>query len=152
MTKSIYILILLLCSSFISAQSDYWQQHVEYKINAQLDTSTHIIKAECGIQYFNNSPDTLDRIYFHLWANAFSNKTSSFADQAIKMGMTDYYFADDGELGGYQEITVALSSEEGELQLIYLDDQKEIAHVQIKGGVPPGEEICLIFYYDANES
>ena len=148
MTKSIYILILLLCSSFISAQSDYWQQHVEYKINAQLDTSTHIIKAECGIQYFNNSPDTLDRIYFHLWANAFSNKTSSFADQAIKMGMTDYYFADDGELGGYQEITVALSSEEGELQLIYLDDQKEIAHVQIKGGVPPGEEICLIFYYE----
>jgi hypothetical protein len=109
MTKSIYVLILLLCSSFISAQSDYWQQHVEYKINAQLVTSNHIIKAECRIQYFNNSPDTLDRIYFHLWANAFSNKTSSFADQALKMGMTDYYFADDSEL-------------------VYLDDQKEIAY------------------------
>ena len=58
--------------------------------------------------------------------------------------MTDYYFADDGELGGYQEITVALSSEEGELQFIYLDDQTESPYVPIKGGVPPVPEILLI--------
>ena len=148
MNKLIYTFSLLLCSLFLSAQSDYWQQHVEYRINAKLDTSTHIIKAKCGIQYFNNSPDTLDRIYFHLWANAFSNKTSSYADQALKMGMTDYYFADDSELGGYQEISVALPSEEDELPLIYVDDQKEIAFVAIEGGIPPGQEMSMIFYYE----
>ncbi len=49
----------------------YWQQDVHYKIDARIDETTDIIEATENLQYWNNSPDTLHFVYFHLWQNAF---------------------------------------------------------------------------------
>ncbi len=57
--------------SNVSAQSDRWQQHIDYKINAALNVQTNIVKGTENIVYTNNSPDTLRKIYFHMYWNAF---------------------------------------------------------------------------------
>ena len=49
----------------------YWQQDVHYKIKASLNDVTEIIDANEELTYFNNSPDTLSFVYFHLYQNAF---------------------------------------------------------------------------------
>lgn len=49
----------------------YWQQDVGYQIKARIDETKHRIDAHQSITYFNNSPDTLSFIYFHLFQNAF---------------------------------------------------------------------------------
>jgi hypothetical protein len=49
----------------------YWQQDVHYKIQARIDETTDIITAEQELTYFNNSPDTLHYLFFHLYQNAF---------------------------------------------------------------------------------
>lgn len=49
----------------------YWQQDVHYKINAKIDEETNIIDATETLEYWNNSPDTLHFVYFHMWQNAF---------------------------------------------------------------------------------
>jgi aminopeptidase N len=49
----------------------YWQQDVHYKIDATLELATDIIGGEEELTYFNNSPDTLYFVYFHLYQNAF---------------------------------------------------------------------------------
>ena len=49
----------------------YWQQDVYYKIDARIDENTHIIDAAQTLEYWNNSPDTLEYVYFHLFQNAF---------------------------------------------------------------------------------
>ena len=52
--------------------TDYWQQDVHYKIKATINDSTDIIDAtDYSLTYWNNSPDTLTEIYFHLYQNAF---------------------------------------------------------------------------------
>lgn len=48
----------------------YWQQDVHYKINASLDDKTNIIDATEELTYYNNSPDELSFVYFHLYNNA----------------------------------------------------------------------------------
>ena len=48
----------------------YWQQDVHYKINATLDDKTDIIEATEELIYYNNSPDDLPFVYFHLYNNA----------------------------------------------------------------------------------
>ena len=48
----------------------YWQQDVHYKINASLDDKTDIIDANEELTYYNNSPDELSFVYFHLYNNA----------------------------------------------------------------------------------
>ncbi len=59
--------------------ADYWQQDVHYKIKARLDTESHDIHAHQILIYYNNSPDTLNHVYFHLYQNAFQK--GSWADQ-----------------------------------------------------------------------
>lgn len=147
MIKSIYTFFLLLSSIFLFGQSNYWQQHVEYKINAELDTSEYLLDASCEIQYFNHSPDTLDRIYIHLWANAFSSKSSPFANQALQLGMTDFYFANENQLGGYQDIQTKLSNSEKTISLQYANAQNEIAYIDIPKGLAPEEDITITFLY-----
>ena len=57
----------------------YWQQDVHYIIKAKIDEETDIISANQELIYTNNSPDTLDVVYFHLYQNAF--QPDSYLDE-----------------------------------------------------------------------
>ena len=49
----------------------YWQQHVDYKMNIDMDVNTYQYKGKQTLVYTNNSPDVLNRVYYHLYFNAF---------------------------------------------------------------------------------
>ena len=67
---SVAVLILLL-PVLISAQADRWQQKVEYKMDVDFDVKKHQFTGTQTITYHNNSPEVLDRIFYHLYFNAF---------------------------------------------------------------------------------
>ncbi len=56
---------------FNSEQPGYWQQHVDYKMDIDMDVSSYRYKGTQTLVYTNNSPDTLRRVYYHLYFNAF---------------------------------------------------------------------------------
>ncbi len=49
----------------------YWQQDVHYEIKANIDELKDIIEGAMVLTYWNNSPDTLTHLFFHLYQNAF---------------------------------------------------------------------------------
>ncbi|PWL39908.1 peptidase M1 [Flagellimonas aquimarina] len=49
----------------------YWQQHVDYAMDVQMDVETYQYTGTQKLTYTNNSPDVLDRVYYHLYFNAF---------------------------------------------------------------------------------
>lgn len=55
----------------VDAQRDYWQQKVEYVMNINLDVTSHKVLGTQLLTYHNNSPDTLTKVYYHLYFNAF---------------------------------------------------------------------------------
>ncbi|MDH4212062.1 MAG: M1 family aminopeptidase [candidate division WOR-3 bacterium] len=63
-----------------------WQQHVSYEIYARLDTNQHVLIAAAEVVYYNNSPYTLDTLYFFLNANAFRTRFEYYAREASRMG------------------------------------------------------------------
>ena len=70
--SSITVLVVLIFSCLkISAQPDRWQQRIAYNINVDMNVVTNQFKGIEKIDYWNNSPDTLDRVFFHLYWNAF---------------------------------------------------------------------------------
>jgi len=71
----VFIAIIAFVSG-VSAQADRWQQRIDYKINATLDVATNIVKGTEDIVYTNNSTDTLKKVYFHLYWNAFQPNSS----------------------------------------------------------------------------
>jgi aminopeptidase N len=60
----------------------YWQQDVYYKLKANVDDATDIIDGTEELIYWNNSPDTLTFVYFHLYQNAF--QPGSYTDDLHK--------------------------------------------------------------------
>lgn len=71
MKKYVLLVLVLVSASLAQAQYGYWQQRVKYKMDVSLDVQTNIVKGTQRLEYTNNSPDVLDRVYFHLYWNAF---------------------------------------------------------------------------------
>ncbi len=64
-------LIIFISIQCTLAQDYRWQQRVEYQMDVALDTKTHVITGSQKLTYFNNSKDTLSKVYYHLYFNAF---------------------------------------------------------------------------------
>lgn len=62
----------LLFFSIAAFGQDYrWQQRVDYAMDVRLDVKTHKLTGTQKLIYANNSPDTLRKVYYHLYFNAF---------------------------------------------------------------------------------
>nr|WP_317631114.1 M1 family metallopeptidase [uncultured Flavobacterium sp.] len=72
--KRIFLSIVL-CTSTLFAQKNpnpgYWQQHVDYKMDIDMDVKNFQYDGKQELVYTNNSPDTLKRVFYHLYFNAF---------------------------------------------------------------------------------
>ena len=62
----------------------YWQQQVDYRIDARLDEDKRAINASQTITYTNNSPDTLKFLWFQLDQNRF--RLDSMAETTLTFG------------------------------------------------------------------
>ena len=59
----------LFCSLSLTAQ--YWQQAVDYTMTVSLDPETANYSGTQKLVYTNNSPETLHKVFYHLYFNAF---------------------------------------------------------------------------------
>ena len=72
MRKIFYLVIIFCCISlFSNAQPDRWQQKVKYVMNIDMNVQTNQFTGKQKLEYWNNSPDTLTRVFYHLYFNAF---------------------------------------------------------------------------------
>lgn len=98
----IFPLFLIVFNTF--AQQKYFQQHTDFQIVARLDDRLHQLAGSWAMTYQNNSPDALPFIYMHLWANAFSSRSSAYVQQQLRQDKTDFYFADESLMGGFSNL------------------------------------------------
>jgi hypothetical protein len=72
MQKIILLSLLSLGLNSAFAQSaPYWQQHVDYKMEVSMDVKNYQYKGKQELVYTNNSSDTLKKVFYHLFPNAF---------------------------------------------------------------------------------
>ena len=89
MLKSLFSIAILAASGLAFAQKTYWQQEVNFKINVRLDDKTHTLHAFESFEYINNSPNSLDKIYIHLWPNAYRDGKTALAKQIYEQSNKD---------------------------------------------------------------
>ena len=76
MTRFCIAIILLLISENCISQHGYWQQKVDYEMDIVFDHEKHQFSGKQNLVYTNHSPDTLNRVFFHLYFNAFQPGSS----------------------------------------------------------------------------
>ena len=67
----LFCLVGLSFSSIFAQSSGYWQQKVDYKMDVSMDVKNYQYKGKQELIYTNNSSDTLKRVFYHLYNNAF---------------------------------------------------------------------------------
>ncbi|MEP2936529.1 MAG: M1 family metallopeptidase [Gilvibacter sp.] len=79
-------------TSLAQNNNAYWQQKVDYTMVIDMDVEKHTYKGTQKLVYTNNSPDTLNRVFYHLYFNAFQpgsemdvrSQTIADADSRVK--------------------------------------------------------------------
>ena len=118
MKRFFLLIILFYCQqSTVNGQPpSYWQQQVNYKIDVTLNDVDNTLDGFVKMDYYNNSPDTLFFIWFHLWPNAFKNDKTAFTDQDLENGSTDFYFSKADKRGYINRLDFRVNAEVAKTQ------------------------------------
>jgi len=150
MRIAIWIICLSLSMSLtVSAQADRWQQKIKYEMEIDFDVKSHTFEGQQKIKYWNNSPDTLDKIFYHLYFNAFQpgsmmdvrSRTISDADRRVADRIS---LLSDKEIG-YQKVT-SLTQDGAPTSYI---TEGTILEVQLAKPILPGKTTELKMTFDA---
>ena len=111
---------------------EYFQQHVKYKIDVKLNAELKTLNAEETLIYYNQSPDTLDKIYFYLYLNKY------------RAGALDLYRTYQRDLGFIEIKQVKVNG--------HPHDDYSIDHTIMKLNLPktlpPGDSIKFVFRFN----
>lgn len=68
---NVFMFLLLTTLTYAQNTNSYWQQHVDYTMEIDMDVKNHQYLGNQELIYTNNSPDTLKKVFYHLYFNAF---------------------------------------------------------------------------------
>lgn len=138
----------IICGATLLVGQNYFQQQVDYDLQAELDTEQQLLKVQGTMTYHNNSNDPLDHLIMHLWWNAFGDKQSAFARQQFEMKQYEFHFASEADMGKYENLV--FSDKEGPLvttACAAYPFAKDIARLNLKADLAPGQSIQIQFQY-----
>lgn len=138
-----YILLFIVALGFVSgnAQRSYFQQDVDYYIEATLDDKKHQLRGLLDVKYTNNSSKTLEFVYFHLWPNAYKDNNTAMAKQLRENGNLKAYFKDDKARGYLAELDFEV--DEKKVTWSMDPENPDIALIKLSQPLSPGGTILI---------
>ena len=142
LVKKLVLTLFLGVNALLAQNTEYWQQHVDYAMQVDMDVDTYQYTGTQKLVYTNNSPDELTRVYYHLYFNAFQpGSEMDIRLQTIQDG--------DGRMmeEGKSRIASLSESEIGYLhalsltqdgQSVNFNEEETILVVDLAKPIPPG--------------
>lgn len=148
--KHIVFLIVVAKSISMYAQyPGYWQQHVDYKMEIDMNVNTFQYKGKQELVYTNNSPDELNRVYYHLYFNAFQPgsemdiRSRTIVDPSSKIGDRISKLKDD-EIGFIKVNSLTQNGTALEYETV-----GTVLEVDLAQPIQPGEKVTFNMEFDA---
>ena len=141
------LLILLLFVQFSFSQN-YWQQHVDYKMDINMDVSDFTFNGEQELVYTNNSPDTINKVYYHLFFNAFQPgsqmdvRSRTIRDPDRRVGSRIFEL----EEKDYGILDVVSLKQDG--KKVVFEQKETVLLARLNSPLLPGEKTTLSMVFD----
>ena len=126
----------------LAQTKNYFQQKVDYKISVTLHDGDHSLSAFEEIVYHNNSPIALDKIYFHLWPNAYKNNKTALARQLLQSGKSGLYYADTKDQGWIDSLNFIVDQKAVRWEILN-EDTPDVAVIYLNSPIPSGGKINI---------
>lgn len=131
----------LLASSSVKAQSTYWQQEIQYTISVKLDDKRHQLSGFESFVYTNNSPQSLDFLYIHLWPNAYTSGETALGKQQYQDGEQLLAFGADSVKGGIDSLNFSVNGTPAKWELDA--ENPDIAKLFLPTNLRTGQSITV---------
>jgi hypothetical protein len=126
---------------FSACIAAYFQQEVNYSIHVTLNDKLHELSADETIHYKNNSGDTLNELYFHIWPEAYRNKNTQLAKQLILLGSDVMMATNEKGLGGIDSLDFHVNGER--VTWNALEEAIDICKIKLNKPLFPGDSILI---------
>lgn len=139
MRRSILAAVAVALPFLAFSQAGYWQNHVDYRMDIDMDVDDNQFAGEQWLTFTNNSPDTITEVYYHLYYNAFQpesmmdTRSRNIADPDGRV-RDRISKLDDDEIG-YHKIRTF----EQDGALVEFDIQQTIMKVKLQRPIVPGD-------------
>ena len=131
--------VAFLLSCLVLNLKAYYQQEVKYDIKVFLDDQEHTLHAFEEVIYINNSPDTLNEIYMHLWPKAYQANTA-LDKQLVEDRNMLLYFGDQAYKGFIDSLDFKV---DGKKVISLESEHKDLTHFKLNAGLLPGDSIVI---------
>ncbi|MFN3940345.1 MAG: M1 family metallopeptidase, partial [Chitinophagales bacterium] len=121
--------------------ASYWQQDVDYEIHVALDDVQHMLHGNVQINYTNNSPDTLYKIWMHVWPNAYKDTKTALAEQLYASKSDVMLKAGKADLGYMDSLAFTVDGQAVHWQLDAM--HPDIGSVDLNFPLLPGKSIKI---------
>ncbi len=138
--RVIVALIAVWSAALAAAQTLYFQQEVNHRIDVRLDDETHTLHGFIETEYVNNSPEALDFLWLHVWPNAYEGPTSALAKQQFRSGNLFMYWAMARDLGGIDSLDFAVNGQRATWS--YHPEHRDIVRLELPRALAPGERLA----------
>lgn len=133
-----WLLILTFTSTAYSTPSTpYFQQQLHYDIDVELDVQKKSLRGVLNLLYINHSPDSLQKIYFHLWPNAYKNLETPFATQLRELDIKTMEEPKFSGWGYMDSLHFLVNNQKSTWQ--FLEGHPDICLVQLLHPLLPGD-------------
>ncbi len=138
--KKIFLLLVILPVLAFSQKTNYFQQKVNYYIHVKVNPKNKTLSAFERLVYYNNSPDTLHFIIFHLWPNAYQPGTA-LAKQMANNGNGIIIFGPKQYRGYIDSLNFKANNQK--LKWHNYKKHKDIAIVYLNKPLAPGDSVTI---------
>ena len=145
MIRTIFILL----AFQLSFSQNYWQQHVEYEMDIVVDVSDFTYDGDQSIIYTNNSNDTIKKVYYHLFFNAFKPnsqmdiRSRTIRDPDRRVGSRIVAL----EEKDYGDISVSALKQDG--KDVYYEVNETVLLARLNKPILPGKKTKLSMVFTA---
>lgn len=136
-------------STTVPTSQNYWQQHIDYTMDIDMNVKTYQYKGKQKAVYTNNSPDALNKVFYHLYFNAFQPNSQmdvrsrniqdpgkKIADKIVKLSPSEIGYI---KVNSLTQNGVAVKHE----------TVGTILEVTLNKAIQPGESVTFDMVFDA---
>jgi len=133
-----FVLPLLLFTAFFQSNAQYWQQAADYTMEVSLDTETANYSGVQTLVYTNNSPETLHKVFYHLYFNAFRPRSEMAVRLKSSPDRNGRFKVDLDSLTKEQQGLLKVSNLTQDGVAVQTVDSETILEVILNQPIPPG--------------
>ena len=124
--------------SFVHVQAQYWQQAVDYTMDVELDPESANYFGSQTLVYTNNSPETLHKVFYHLYFNAFRPGSEMAVRLKSAPDQNRRFKVDLDSLTAEQQGFLKVIDLKQDGELVKVVDSETILEVILNKPIPPG--------------